>query len=135
VEYVYYSTELARGWYPTNADSIGIPFFQTCIGLAIAAPFFLLLLWASTRRYVAAPPLTAWASGAPVCSVLWTVVLGGLAATLLIDGAVLGYHRHVLAFVHRTGLACVFLFMRAAAVSGCAAQQAVAPDDPAAGTS
>ena len=133
VEYVYYSTELARGSYPTNADSIGIPLFQTCVGLAIAAPFFLVLLWASTRRYVAASPLTAWTSEAPICSVLWTVILGGLAATLLIDGAILGYHRHVLSFVHRAGLACAFLFMRAAAVSGCAAQPAVAPDDLAAG--
>src|ERR1019366_4969733 len=126
VEAQYYSTELARGSYSTNADSIGIPIFQTLIGLAIVAPPFLVLLWLGTRRYVAGARLTAWNSKAGILAFLWTAVWGGLAAVLLIDGAILGFDRHPLSALHRGALAYVFLLIRAGSVPVDAAQQAVA---------
>jgi hypothetical protein len=135
VETLYYLTELARGSYPPNADSIGIPVYQTILSLAVVAPLYLILLWLSTRHYAVGARLTAWNPNTAIRGFLWTAICGGLAALLLIDGAILGYYRHPLSVLHRGLLAYVFLLIRAAAIPAGPAQQATAADDTAAGTS
>ncbi len=134
VEALYYSSELRRGVYPTNGDSISIPLIQTCIGLAFVAPAFLAIAWLSTRRYVPGAPLLGWDNSRPLRSLLWTLLFAGIAVVLVIDALGMAYHQHLVSCFHRAALTLIALWMRATAVAN-AAQHAAAADNPAAGAS
>jgi hypothetical protein len=51
VEANYYSIELGRGSYPTDADSIGLPIAQFTIGLLVVSPILLAVCWVCLRSY------------------------------------------------------------------------------------
>jgi hypothetical protein len=81
VEYVYYRTNLRRGAYPANADSIGIPIFQFAFGWVVTLPFVLAFIWFALRDYPGSVSFVAWNSARPVWSAAWSIILSLLAAS------------------------------------------------------
>lgn len=57
VEYIFYTTELSRGSFPVDADSISIPIIQFTSGWVITAPFIGIFVWWSTRHYPGGVPV------------------------------------------------------------------------------
>jgi hypothetical protein len=81
VEAVYYSTNLGRGAYPTDADSIGIPIFQFVFGWLLTLPVVIAFVWFALREYPGSVPLAAYNTARPIWSFLWSAVLLLLAAS------------------------------------------------------
>ncbi len=81
VEYVYYSTNLERGVYPPDADSIGIPLFQFAVAWIVTLPVVLGFVWFALRDYPGSVSFMAHNSGRPIWSLAWSVVLLLLAAS------------------------------------------------------
>ncbi len=78
VEWYFYMTELARGSFPPDADSIGIPLFQFTIGWVLGAPVAALLVWFALRDYPGAVSLFAFNQERPAWSAFWTLLFGYL---------------------------------------------------------
>ncbi len=78
VEWYFYTTELARGSFPSDADSISIPLFQFAVGWVLGAPVATLLIWFALRDYLGAVSLFAFNRARPVWSAFWTLVFGFL---------------------------------------------------------
>jgi small-conductance mechanosensitive channel len=80
-------TDLRRMYFPTCADSIGIPIYANTILTLLAAPISILVGWAIARRFGRLPaPLHQWDAEKPVRSSMITIVFGtgiiGFAALL-----------------------------------------------------
>ncbi|HEX8289129.1 MAG TPA: hypothetical protein VF556_14090 [Pyrinomonadaceae bacterium] len=78
VEWYFYTTELARGSFPPEADSISIPLFRFVIVWVLGSPVAALLIWFALRDYPAAVSLFAFDRVRLVWSALWTLVFGFL---------------------------------------------------------
>ncbi|MGI8556663.1 MAG: hypothetical protein ACR2LT_09955 [Pyrinomonadaceae bacterium] len=78
VEWYFYTTELARGSFSPDADSISIPLFQFAIGWVLGAPIAALLVGFALRDYPGAVSLFTFNRARPVWSAIWTLVFGYL---------------------------------------------------------
>jgi hypothetical protein len=116
VEAVSYWLALQRDVFPPEADSIAIPIFQFTAGLLMVSPFFLLILWASTRRYPGQEPLMTWAPRAPAQSWAWSLFFGGAAALMVMDVLIFVRDLDLIGMGHRTSCAYMALVLRASAV-------------------
>ncbi|MGI8641377.1 MAG: hypothetical protein ACR2MG_15700 [Pyrinomonadaceae bacterium] len=76
VEWYFYTTELARGSFSPDADSIAIPLFQFAVGWVLGAPIAALLIGFALRDYPGAISLFAFNRVRPVWSAVWTLVFG-----------------------------------------------------------
>lgn len=81
VEFVYYSTNLDRGAYPVDADSISIPLFQLAFGWLVTLPAVLAFVWFALRDYPGSVSFIAHNSRRPIWSFVWSLVLLLLAAS------------------------------------------------------
>jgi hypothetical protein len=81
VEVIYYKTNLHRGAYPSNADSIIIPIYQFIFGWVVTLPVMLGFVWFALRDYPGSVSFLAYNTARPVWSFLWSVVLLLLAAS------------------------------------------------------
>src|SRR5579872_3071362 len=85
--FAHFFVRMARGDYPWNADSIGIPIF---IYWLLVFPFSLLFLIQGLRRYKPGVFLFAWNPRRPWRSAAWTIItiypLGMSTAGMLLDG-------------------------------------------------
>jgi hypothetical protein len=75
VEVVYYTTNLRRGAYPVNADSIAIPIYQFTFGWLVTLPVVLAFVWFVLRDYPGSVSFLAYNTERPVWSFLWSAVL------------------------------------------------------------
>lgn len=73
--WVYYETNLRRGAYPPEADSIIIGQMQAVIGWGITLPVFLAFFWFCLRHYPGRVSLFAFDRKRPLRSSVWTVIL------------------------------------------------------------
>ncbi|HLM60641.1 MAG TPA: hypothetical protein VK308_07555 [Pyrinomonadaceae bacterium] len=78
VEWYFYTTELARGSFPPDADSIAIPLFRFIIVWVLGAPVAALLIWFALRDYPGAVSLFAFNRARSLWSAAWTLVFGYL---------------------------------------------------------
>jgi len=78
---VFLRTQLDRGVFPVNADSIGIPIYWFTLMLIVLSPVYVLFAYAALRRYVGGVPLWAFDTSQWLRSTVWTLVYGGLVAT------------------------------------------------------
>lgn len=76
VEWYFYTTELARGNFPPDADSIAIPLFQFSVVWVLGAPVAALLIGFALRDYPGAVSLFGFNRARPVRSAFWTLVFG-----------------------------------------------------------
>lgn len=74
VEWFYYTTELERGSFPVEADSIGLPFGMFMFGWLVGAPVAALLIWLALRSYPGSVSLFSFNSERPYWSVFWSVL-------------------------------------------------------------
>jgi hypothetical protein len=116
VEAASYWSALQRGVFPPEADSIAIPIFHFTAGLLLVSPFFLLILWASTRRYPGQEPLMTWARRAPAQSWAWSLFFGGAAALMIMDVLIFVRDLDPIGVGHRTSCAYMALVLRSSAV-------------------
>jgi hypothetical protein len=70
---VFYRTELFRGAYPTDADSIGIPIFGFAIIWALLTPLVAWTLWRGLRQAPEHSSLLAFDRMRPVAATAWSV--------------------------------------------------------------
>ena len=81
----YYTWNLKRGAYPTNADSISIPIFQEILGLIIIVPLAMLgILWI-TKNYPGKVNVFINNSKRPLWSLVWTILFISLIIISLLD--------------------------------------------------
>ena len=86
----YYTMQLDRGTYPSNADSIVIPIGEDWVGWLLFSPVIAMLLVLALRRYEAGAAYAAfdrvrrWRSAA-------IAVLAVVAAVLVFDSAAVDY--------------------------------------------
>lgn len=73
--WVYYETNLRRGAYPPEADTIIIGQMQAVMGWALTLPIFLAVFWFSFRHYPGRVSLFAFIPKRPVWSGIWSAVL------------------------------------------------------------
>lgn len=78
IEWFYYSTELARGSYPVNADSIGLPISLFTIVWLIGLPLVAALIWLALRSYPGSVSLFGFNAARPYWSVVWSVLFAYL---------------------------------------------------------
>ena len=83
VERVYYETNLRRGVYPPEADSIGIPIMQFMAGWLVTLPVVLAFIWFALREYPGSVSFLAYNSTRPAWSAVWSALLGVAAAYYL----------------------------------------------------
>jgi sterol desaturase/sphingolipid hydroxylase (fatty acid hydroxylase superfamily) len=74
VEWFYYRTELERGSFPVNADSIGLPLGMFMLGWFIGAPFAALIVWLILRSYPGRVSLFSFNGERPYWSIFWSVL-------------------------------------------------------------
>jgi hypothetical protein len=123
VQLAYHTTELRRGSYPADADSISIPVFEFTLALLMASPILAGLVWVGIRRYRASSQFFDWAPAAPLRSLLWSGVFGAAAAVFAWDAAHLARDRHLVPALF-DGLCAYFsLVLRAGAVGGLKVEQ------------
>jgi hypothetical protein len=115
VEALYYRTELARGAFPPEADSIGLPLGQHFIGWLAFTPVLvaivLLALRGAPRRF----SLLAFDRGRPWWSGGWTVGLGALALDHLWSAGAAAMRGHPADVVHSLVGVVALLALRGAA--------------------
>jgi hypothetical protein len=75
VERFYYSTELARGSYPVNADSIGLPIGLFTIVWLIGLPVAAALIWFVLRSYPGSVSVFGFNAARPYWSAVWSLKL------------------------------------------------------------
>lgn len=80
---VFLRTQLDRGAYPVNADSIGIPIYMFTTGFLILSPVYVLFAYAALRRYIGGVSLLAFDADRWLRSTFWTLIYGGLAAVAI----------------------------------------------------
>ena len=83
VEWAFYVSELHRGSYSANADSIVIPIGRFTIGWAVMTP---VLAWFGWRVFRRAPERIGWAAfdrSRPAWSTIWTLGLSAFAISEL----------------------------------------------------
>lgn len=74
VEWFYYSTELARGSYPVNADSIGLPVGLFTIVWLTGLPLVLVVIWFILRSYPGSVSLFGFNAARPYWSIMWSLL-------------------------------------------------------------
>ena len=114
----YYSTELRRGAYPVEADSIGIPIFQSVVLLLTITPVVVIGAWMPVRNYRPSASLWAWAPSRPLAATLWTTFLGALALAEMVLAIALAQTAHALLAIHALASAYMSLVLRASIVAG-----------------
>jgi hypothetical protein len=117
VEASYYSIELGRGSYPTDADSIGLPIAQFTIGLLVVSPMFLALCWLCLRRYPGSVRLWAWNRRRRWWSFVWTVLFAGAILVSTVGLFRVDVITHPLDAIQTTALVYLLLALRASVVS------------------
>jgi hypothetical protein len=118
VEWVFYSTELARGTFPVNADSISIPLFGFMVVWLIGAPEAVLIVWFVLRSYPGRVPLFGINRNRPIWSFVWSAVFVFLVYKLLSFDFQSVFRANPLDVVQSTGLALLFLYIRCSVVYG-----------------
>ena len=78
VEWFYYSSELALGSYPADADSIGLPMGLFILVWVIGAPLAGALIWFVLRSYPGSVPLFGFNDARPYWSIGWSVLFAVL---------------------------------------------------------
>lgn len=78
IEWFYYSTELARGSYPVNADSIGLPIGLFTNVWLIGLPLATVLIWLALLPYTGSVSLFGFNAARPYWSVVWSVLFAYL---------------------------------------------------------
>ncbi len=78
VEWFYYSTELTRGSYPVNADSISLPIGLFTIVWLIGLPLAAALIWFVLRSYPGSVPLFGFNVARPYWSAVWSALFAYL---------------------------------------------------------
>lgn len=81
--WIYFDTELRRGAYPPEADSIIIGQVSAVAGWVIMLPLFLGFLWLCFRDYPGRVSLLRFSRERPVWATVWTVMLLALAGVEL----------------------------------------------------
>ena len=114
----YYSTELRRGAYPVEADSIGIPIYQSIVFLLTMTPVVVIAGWMAVRNYRPSASLWAWAPSRPVAATLWTTFLGATALAEMVLAVALAQTAHALPAMHALVSAYIALLLRASIVAG-----------------
>lgn len=74
VEWFYYTTELDRGSFPVDADSIGLPLGMFMVGWLVGAPLAALLIWLALRSYPGRVSLFSFNGERPYWSLLWSAL-------------------------------------------------------------
>lgn len=113
----YYERTLRLGYYPPEADSIGIPIASEAILTALLAPVLALCLWLVLRRSPPRYTWLAWSSGHRVWSGFWTLLFGLFicqTGLFLLENLRIGLPLNALA---NAGWAMIWLELRAAVVS------------------
>lgn len=90
-EACYYLLQQGRGAYASKADSIAIPIYQFAMFLLFLSPFYAAAVWVATRSYQGGRSLLVFDTTRPVRSFLWSLLLGGLALSLIGSGVYSGY--------------------------------------------
>jgi hypothetical protein len=114
----YYLTELRRGAYPVEADSIGIPIFQSVVVLLTMTPLVFIAGWMAVRNYRSSAVLWAWAPSRPVAAALWTTFLGAVALAQGVMALGLAQTAHGLPAMYAIASAYMSLLLRASIVAG-----------------
>lgn len=73
-EWYYLNTELERGSFPANADSIILPIFRFVIGWLIMSPFIALFIWLTLRAYPGRVSLFSFNFERSYWSVIWSML-------------------------------------------------------------
>ena len=74
VEWFYYRTELGRGSYTVNADSIGLPIGRFTVVCLIGLPLLAALLWLVLRSYPGSVSLLGFNTARPYWSIVWSMI-------------------------------------------------------------
>jgi hypothetical protein len=119
--FVYYPILLQSGTLDPNADSIGIPIYETLIATAVFAPLVLLVTAACLWRFSGGASLLIWDRERPVRSIIVTAFFGLPAvftAALVVRDAVqlLPWHEYLWEINALNLIAWLFM-MRAAALA------------------
>lgn len=80
----YFFTELQKGSFPPESDSIGIPIFHFAAALVATAPVTWGIVWFCVRNYPGSVSLHAWNAGRPIWSAIWTLVAVVAAVAFLV---------------------------------------------------
>lgn len=74
IEWYYFSSELNRGAFPIDADSIFLPFSMFMIGWLVGAPFVAFFIWFTLRSYPGCVSLFNFNLKRPYWSVFWSML-------------------------------------------------------------
>jgi hypothetical protein len=113
----YYERTLHLGYYPPEADSIGIPIAGEAITTFVLFPVLVACLTLILRRFPTPCSWLAWSKRQWVWSAFWTLLCGLLiyqTADFLMDNLHLGLQRNALA---NAGWMLVWVELRAVIVS------------------
>jgi hypothetical protein len=114
----YYSTELRRGAYPVEADSIGIPIYQSVFVLLTMIPVVFIAGWMAVRNYRPSAVLWAWAPSRPLAAAFWSTFLVAAALAQVLVAVALAQTGHGLPAIHASATAYMSLLLRASIVAG-----------------
>jgi hypothetical protein len=78
VERIYYETNLRRGAYSPEADSIGIPIAQFMFGWVVTLPLFVAFTWFALREYPGNVSFLAFNGRRRVWSWVWSVLFSAI---------------------------------------------------------
>lgn len=117
VDAVFLYTQLGRGVYPTNADSIGIPMYVYSMALLVLSPVYVLFTYAALRRYVGGRSFLEFDTGQWLRSTVWALVYGGLSAYSLWEAGRFGLMRMPVSVIASVLWAYLFLCVRASLAS------------------
>ena len=118
VEWVYYSTELARGNFPVDADSISLPLFRFMVVWLVGAPIARLIMWFLLRSYPGRVPLFGFNRERPVWSLVWSAVFSFLVYKELTFSVRSFFAGNPLDVAQSLCMAALFLFIRSSIVFG-----------------
>lgn len=118
VEAVYYYTQQKRGAYLPGADTIAIPIIQFAGALLLISPVFAVAVWLAARTYQGQRSLLAFDKARPVHSLLWSLLLGGLALYCLGEALFSLCHSQPLDFAEAALWAYLLLCVRSSHAGG-----------------
>ena len=118
VEWAYYSTELARGSYPVNADSIGLPIDLFTIVWLIGLPLAATLIWFVLRSYPGSVSLFGFNAARPYWSAVWSVLFAYLVFQSIFLCVQSVFRGQPLDVVQSGLMAYLFLCLRSSVVYG-----------------